>query len=105
MHTPWRTARLRPRGSPVMLRQSIDRMVLSRHSELPQKIEPEVHIGLVSAGKFAGDDVVPTIGTLLGEIVLFQSGLVRSFDPGSAIGPGGRLRGPRLETGIVGQNV
>lgn len=58
-----------------------------------------------SARKFARDEVIPSIGTLLGEFVFFQSGLVRGFDPGPTISPCGRLCYARFEAWIVVENI
>ena len=60
-------------------------MTVRRH---PKTAEEVLQRGArPSARKFARNEVIPSIGTLLREFVLFQSGLFRGFDPGPPIGP------------------
>ena len=62
------------------LRKRDSQMTVRRH---PKTAEEVLQRGAQrSARKFARNEVIPSIGTLLREFVLFQSGLFRGFDPG-----------------------
>src|ERR1700726_4182021 len=85
------------------LRKRDSQMTVRRH---PKTAEEVLQRGAQpSARKFARNEVIPSIGTLLREFVLFQSGLFRGFDPGPPIGPCGRFCYPRSEAGVVRQNI